>query len=244
MRNPFIVDLREPLRRQKCSQDKPFPYAFVGRRSRPFTLRLQLLRQPLPLLGLPLLRPLLLLRRRRLRLLLRLLLRLQPLLLRLRLPRLGLRLMQLLLLRLLPPLLRLQLLLWQQLLQRSECGMLRGLLRLRLLRMLMLILSRVGTQGLSIFSGGWVRGWDPGVIDSPSQPAGPPRMSMSLPKEENAFSEGDDPSPKRGNPPLEEEGPASEGDDPPSEEDTSPSEEGNPLSNMVPMWSDPVRQQQ
>ena len=144
MRNPSIVDLREPLRRQKCSQDKAFTYAFVGRRSRPFTLRLQLLRQPLPLLGLPLLRPLLLLLRRRLRLL-------QPLLLRLRLPRLGLRLMQLLLLRLLPPLLRLQLLLWQQLLQRSECGMLRGLLRLRLLRMLMLILSRVGTQGLSIF---------------------------------------------------------------------------------------------
>ena len=67
---------------------------------------------------------------------------------------------------------------------------------------------------------------------------------MSLPKEENAFSEGDDPSPKRGNPPLEEEGPASEGDDPPSEEDTSRAEEGNPLSNMVPMWSDPVRQQQ
>ena len=89
-----------------------------------------------------------------------------------------------------------------------------------------------------------MRGWDPGVIDSPSQPAGPPRIRMSLPKEENAFSEGDDPSPKRGNPPLEEEGPASEGDDPPSEEDTSPSEEGNPLSNMVPMWSDPVRQQQ
>ena len=55
---------------------------------------------------------------------------------------------------------------------------------------------------------------------------------------------GDDSSPKRGNPPLEEEGLASEGDDPPSEEDTSRAEEGNPLSNMVPMWSDPVRQQQ
>ena len=89
-----------------------------------------------------------------------------------------------------------------------------------------------------------MRGWDPGVIDSPSQTAGPPRMRMSLPKDENAFSEGDDPSSKRGNPPLEEEGPASEGDDPPSEEDTSRAEEGNPLSNMVPMWSDPVRQQQ
>ena len=71
-----------------------------------------------------------------------------------------------------------------------------------------------------------------------------PRMRMSLTKEENPFSEGDDPSPKRDHPPLEEEDPASEGNDPPSEEDTSPSEEGNPLSNMVPMWSDPVRQQQ
>ena len=128
LRNPFIVDLREPLSQQQCSQDKAFPNAFVGSRSRPFTLRPQLLRQPLPLLGLPLLRPLLLLlRRRRLRLLLRLLLRLQPLLLRLRLPRLGLRLMRLLLPRMLPPRLRLQLL---------------------------LILSRVGTQGLSVFEEG------------------------------------------------------------------------------------------